>query len=48
MGKRGIPADSIAGKMSHLKEMMSKRRLAADSLMKTIDQEKLKQEKTGN
>lgn len=46
MGKRGIPADSLAGKMNHLKELVGKRRLAADSLLKTIDQEKLKQGKT--
>jgi hypothetical protein len=46
MGKRGISTDSVTGKMNHLKEQLLKRRFAADSLVKIIDPEKLKQTKT--
>jgi len=44
MGKRGVPADSIAGKMQHLKEMMGKRRHLTDSLAKKLSQEKSKEQ----
>lgn len=43
MGKRGMPADSIVGKMGRLKEMMGKQRHIIDSLKKTVDPEKLKE-----